>query len=193
MFSHKLMLIPLYIAWRSDMLSQTRFQPYWYTITWVLRFIWNWNEKNVDISSYSFCVTLKEIILEDFNNIIVFAIICIKNRGNIQKVYNAYTIEMIEVGSTDCGKIVKENVDHIIDDCFHLEVEKWQIYKDKTTTVKVVKNYSIWNQFRFRVKRSSSTKWCNLFVYFCNLFIYFCVLIICIFIRYGSSLDWQKL
>lgn len=45
---------------------------------------------------------------------------------------------MLEAGSTKCGEIVKEKVNHIIANCFHLENKKRQIYKNKKTIVKVI-------------------------------------------------------
>lgn len=95
-------------------------------------------KKNSKIISYLLFVTIREKIV---NNIM------------------RYTIQMIEGGTINNGKVIEANVSDIINILFYLKVDKDQNFKDKMTIVKVIKNYFLLNKFLSRIERSSADKY----------------------------------
>ncbi|XP_059306907.1 uncharacterized protein LOC132058416 [Lycium ferocissimum] len=107
-------------------------------------------KKNPEFTDFALYVTVKEV-----ENDSVATSSSGINRGNF--VQEVDTIDMIE-NESDNEYI--ENKDFgIIDDMLHKEVEEDQVYKNMEIVVSVIHNYAVRNNFQFKVKRSSKSRY----------------------------------
>ncbi|XP_059292648.1 uncharacterized protein LOC132046121 [Lycium ferocissimum] len=107
-------------------------------------------KKNPEFTDFALYVTVKKVE----NDSVAISSSGI-NRGNF--VQEVDTIDMIENESDN--EYIENKYFGIIDDMLHKEVEEDQVYKNKETVVSVMHNYVIQNNFQFKVKRSSKSRY----------------------------------